>query len=444
LANLTSPIINKLSNLSKSAAFPGILLIIVSLIALLWANSRFGYTYFQIWQNQIIIGFGTSQISKPLLLWINDGLMAMFFFVIGLEIKREVIAGELSTWKKAAMPVYAALGGMLIPALIFFLFNFDKPSLTGWGIPMATDIAFSLGILALLGRRVPLSLKIFLTALAIVDDLGAVLVIAFFYTSKIIFSNVLLGAAFLGVMILMNWAGVRNKLAYAIPGILGIWLAFLLSGVHATIAGVLAAFVIPASTKISVTDFKETMVNLANGIKVFKQKNNPFLTGEEHRIISEIKETCEHYEPPLQSLEKSLHHWVIFLILPVFALSNTGVLIGSNIFNEISSPAGLGITFGLVAGKPIGILLFSWIAYKMKLAMLPENIKWLHILGISFLGGIGFTMALFVASLAYTEVELINNSKISILFASIIAGFAGYLILKKTLPNTRIEKRELN
>ena len=434
MEDIITPIHGKLIRFSKNAAFPGIVLIIVCVIAIIWANSSFGNIYFDLWQNKITIGFGGAEISKPLLLWINDGLMAIFFFVIGLEIKREVIAGELSTWKKAAMPVYAAIGGMLIPAFIFFIFNYEKPSSSGWGIPMATDIAFSLGILALLGKRVPISLKIFLTALAIVDDLGAVLVIAFFYTSNIILSNVALGALFLGIMILMNWAGVRSTLAYAIPGILGIWLAFLLSGVHATIAGVLAAFVIPASTKINLIDFKQTLVNLANGIMVFKKRNNPFLTKEEQHIVTAIKETCEHYEPPLQSLEKSLHPWVIFLILPVFALSNTGVLIGSNFFSEITSAAGLGITFGLVAGKPIGILLFSWLAYKMKMASLPENVKWLNILGVGFLGGIGFTMALFVASLAFTQIELINNAKISILFASLIAGIAGYLILWKTLP----------
>lgn len=427
----------KLIRFSKNAAFPGIVLIFVCVISIIWANSSLGETYFGLWQNKITIGFGGAEISKPLLLWINDGLMAIFFFVIGLEIKREIIAGELSTWKKAAMPVYAAMGGMLIPALIFSFFNYEKPSSSGWGIPMATDIAFSLGILALLGKRVPLSLKIFLTALAIVDDLGAVLVIAFFYTSKIIFSNLVLGAMFLGIMILMNWTGVRNKLAYAIPGILGIWLAFLMSGVHATIAGVLAAFVIPASTKISVIDFKHTMVNLANGIRVFKKRNNPFLTKEEQHIVSAIKVTCEYYEPPLQSLHKSLHPWVIFLILPLFALSNTGIVIGDNIFSEIKSDAGLGITFGLLAGKPIGIFLFSWLTYKMKMAALPENVKWQHILGVGFLGGIGFTMALFVSSLAFTQAELINNAKISILFTSLVAGITGYIILWKTLPENK-------
>lgn len=421
------------TGLTKKAAFPGVILIFVTCVAILWANSPARSTYFALWQNKITIGFGDAVISKPLLLWINDGLMAMFFFAIGLEIKREIIAGELSTWKKAAMPVFAALGGMVIPSLIFILFNIGKPSVNGWGIPMATDIAFSLGILALLGNRVPLSLKIFLTAFAIADDLGAVLVIAFFYSSKIILSNLVLGALFLAGMVIMNWTGVRNKMAYAIPGILGIWLAFLLSGVHATIAGVLAAFVIPASTIIGKTDFKQDIISLANGIRVFKKREHPFLTKEEHQVVNAIRQTCEHFEPPLQSLENTLHPWVIFLIMPLFALSNTGVVLGDRILPAITNPEGIGIILGLVLGKPIGIVLFSWLAFKAGIARLPENIKWIHVLGVGFLGGIGFTMALFIAGLAFTELDLINYAKISILFASVIAGLAGYIILRKHL-----------
>jgi NhaA family Na+:H+ antiporter len=424
---------DNLNRLLKNPALSGIILICISGIAIIWANSSAGDFYFELWERKITIGFGQLIISKSLLHWINDGLMAMFFFVIGLEIKREVIAGELSTWKQAAMPVFAAVGGMLIPSLIFVLLNQGKPSSNGWGIPMATDIAFSLGILALLGKRVPLSLKIFLTALAIVDDLGAVLVIAFFYSSKIILSNVALGVLFLSVMIAMNLAGVRNKLAYAIPGILGIWLAFLLSGVHATIAGVLAALVIPASTKLNKADFKETMVELSNGIRIFEEKETPFLTKEEQKVVTAIRGTCKQYEPPLQSLESALHPWVTFLIMPIFALSNTGVLLGNNVLSGINSPAGLGIALGLVLGKPLGILLFSWLAYKIGIASLPENTQWVHILGVGLLAGIGFTMALFVASLAFTDTALINNAKISILLASVIAGSAGYFLLKKTL-----------
>lgn len=430
----TSPLMpGTIARLARNATFPGILLILVAIVAMIWANSSASAVYFELWQKEITIGFGDAILSKPLLLWINDGLMAMFFFVIGLEIKREVMAGELSTWKKAAMPVYAAMGGMIIPSFIFILFNHGRPSLNGWGIPMATDIAFSLGILALLGKKVPASLRIFLTAFAIADDLGAVLVIAFFYSSKIILSNVALGGFFLGVMVLMNWAGVRNKIVYAIPGILGIWLAFLLSGVHATIAGVLAAFVIPASTKIGIWGFKQTVMDLANGISVSGKKESPFLSVEEQKAVTSIRQTCENYEPPLQALEHKLHLWVIFLIMPVFALSNTGVLLSQSMVNAVINPLGMGIVLGLVVGKPLGILLFSFTAFKLGMASLPENVKWKHILGVGLLGGIGFTMALFISGLAFRQTELIENAKISILFASLIAGLAGYFVLKKTL-----------
>jgi len=426
-------VLDSVSRFAKNSAFSGIILIVVAAIALVWANSKFSDVYFDLWQNKISIGFGELAISKPLLLWINDGLMAMFFFVIGLEIKREVMAGELSTWKQASMPVFAAIGGMVLPSLFYMIFNQGKTSSIGWGIPMATDIAFSLGILALLGKRVPLSLKIFLTALAIVDDLGAVMVIAFFYSSKIIMSNVAIGALFLAVMVVMNLMGVRNKLAYAIPGIMGIWLAFLLSGVHATIAGVIAAFAIPASTKIDRLEFKEKIIQLVNKINRTVKKDNPFLSKEEQETVTKIKNTCELYEPPVQSLEHALHPWVIFLIMPIFALSNTGVVLGSSFLPAISSYEGIGIILGLFIGKPMGIFLFSWIAHKLKITALPENLKWVHILGVGLLGGIGFTMALFVASLAFHDEAMINNAKISILLASVLAGLGGYLILRKSL-----------
>ena len=418
--------------IQKSSA-PGILLILVTIVAIIWANSRGGNIYFELWQNKITLGFGDAEISKPLLLWINDGLMAVFFFAIGLELKREIIAGELTTWKKSAMPLFAALGGMIIPSVIFIAFNRGTPASNGWGIPMATDIAFSLGILSLLGKKVPVSLKIFLTAFAIVDDLGAVLIIAFFYSSKIVLSNVALGAFFLGIMVLMNWAGVRNKLAYAIPGILGIWLAFLLSGVHATVAGVLAALVIPAGTKINKQDYIRSIVDLANGIRVAKEKETKFLTKDERYVITAIREKSEQVEPPLQSLEHSLHPWVMFFIMPVFALSNTGVVLNANLLPVIAESSSLGIISGLVIGKPLGIFIFSWLAHKMRIGELPKSVSWLHIWGVGFLGGIGFTMALFITSLAYRDAALINSAKISILFASVIAGLAGYFILRKTL-----------
>lgn len=427
-------IIDSLTRFTHNAAFSGVLLIVVSVVALLWANSSASAFYFGIWENKITVGFGDNVLSKPLLLWINDGLMAMFFFVIGLEIKRELNAGELSSWRKAAMPVFAAIGGMIVPALFYFAFNQGLPSKDGWGIPMATDIAFSLGVLALLGKRVPLSLKIFLTALAIVDDLGAVMVIAFFYTSDIIFSNLMLGATFLGVMIIMNLAGVRNTLAYAIPGILGIWLAFLLSGVHATIAGVLAAFAIPATARIDRSDFRDQLLSLADRIPAERNKKTQYLDNEEQEVVLGLKQTCTFYEPPLQALERALHPLVVFLIMPVFALSNTGVVIEDGLASAIGSPIGLGIVFGLVLGKPVGILLFSWLAKRLGIASMPEQTTWTQLAGVGLLAGIGFTMSLFVTSLALDDPALVTQAKISILAASFISGVAGYFLLRRNLP----------
>lgn len=418
---------------TSSAATSGIILIVVSIIALIWANSGASDLYFRIWNMKFTIGIIDAIISKPLILWINDGLMAMFFFVVGLEIKREIMAGELSSWKKASLPIIAAIGGMVVPAAVFVAFNYDKPSVDGWGIPMATDIAFSLGVLALLGKRVPLTLKIFLTALAIADDLGAVLVIAFFYSSKITMTNVAVGGAFLGVMILMNAAGVRKKLAFALPGILGLWLAFLLSGVHATIAGVLAAFTIPAKMTINTAEFRASIQGLLDKLKDAPKIQGPLLSKQQQAVVAAIEKKSKQYEAPLQSLEHSMHPWVIFLIMPIFALSNAGVAISGDIQSILALPVSIGIILGLFVGKPLGILFFAWAACKLKLTSLPPGTTYWHILGLGALAGIGFTMSLFVSSLAFKSPDFIQASKVSIILASLLSGVAGFLILKKTL-----------
>jgi NhaA family Na+:H+ antiporter len=428
---------NSFGKFVQNEAFSGILLITSAAIALLWANSPFSEQYFGLWQTKFTIGFGESAISKPLILWINDGLMAFFFFVVGLEIKREIIVGELSSLKKASLPIFAAIGGMLVPALFFVLFNLGKESISGWGIPMATDIAFSLGILALLGTRVPLSLKIFLTALAIVDDLGAVLVIALFYSSKLSLANLSLGILFLLIMVLMNRLGVRNMLAYGLIGIVGVWLAFLLSGIHATIAGILAALTIPASTKIDTKVFKERLNNLVLGLKSSDSGQQLMLSEEQQDVLHDIKETCSHYEAPLQSLEHALHPWVVYLIMPVFALSNAGVQLSENIGEVLFHPISLGIAFGLLIGKPVGIFLLSWLAVRFGFASLPENTNWRQILGLGLLAGIGFTMSLFISSLAFTNPEWITAAKVGILMGSILAGFLGYMLLRYTLKDSK-------
>lgn len=419
------------SKFIRAEAFSGILLITMAVAALIWTNLDEA-SYVSFWQQPVTIGFGDFVLSKPFLLWINDGLMAFFFFVVGLEIKRELIAGELATWRKASLPMFAALGGMVIPALVFVSVNLGSAGVDGWGIPMATDIAFSLGVLALLGRRVPLSLKIFLTALAIVDDIGAVLVIALFYSSEISLGNLLLGVGFLGLMWIMNLAGERRTLLYAIVGIVGVWLAFLLSGVHATIAGVLAAFAIPASTKISPGQFRDSIRDLVSDLKS-DVKTGQLLSKESQSIVLSVKDTCAVFEAPLQSLEHSLHPWVVYLVMPLFALSNAGVILGTDVLAVVVQPLGLGIILGLVLGKIVGIVGFSWIASRFGWATLPEGIRWVHVAGAAALAGIGFTMSLFITGLAFTDSDLIVQAKTAVLVASLVAGLLGYMILRLNL-----------
>ncbi len=421
------------SKFIRAEAFSGILLIIMAAAALIWTNLDEA-SYVSFWQQPVTLGFGDFVLSKPFLLWINDGLMAFFFFVVGLEIKRELIAGELATWRQASLPMFAALGGMVIPALVFVAVNKGTAGVDGWGIPMATDIAFSLGVLALLGRRVPLSLKIFLTALAIVDDIGAVLVIAFFYSSKISLGNLLVGVGFLALMWILNLAGVRRTLLYAIVGIVGVWFAFLLSGVHATIAGVLAAFAIPASTKISSGEFRDSITETLSGLKS-DVKTGQLLSKESQGIVLSVKDTCAVFEAPLQSLEHSLHPWVVYLVMPLFALSNAGVRLSSDMMELLVQPLALGIILGLVVGKIIGIVGFSWIASRFGWATLPAGMRWIHVAGAAALAGIGFTMSLFITSLAFTDSALILQAKTAILVASLVAGLLGYIILKRNLPD---------
>ncbi len=410
----------------------GILLLGCTLIALFWANSPWAPVYNALWETKFTLGIGSAVLSKPLLLWINDGLMAVFFFVVGLEIKREILIGELASLKRAALPVLAALGGMLIPAGIYFFFNKGTPSAPGWGIPMATDIAFALGVLTLLGKRVPVSLKIFLMALAIIDDLGAVLVIAFFYTSHISWLNLGIGAVFLSLLFLANLSGARHPLVYAVLGIGGLWLAFLLSGVHATIAGVLAAFMIPASTRINTQQFLETSKRLVQDFQKHSSLGKDVLTNQDQQFaLYNLEKNCELVQTPLQRLEHGLHPWVHYLIMPIFALANAGVsLQEGNFFQTLAHPITFGIFVGLLLGKPLGITSFSWIAVKLKWAVLPSGVSWKQIIGVGILGGIGFTMSLFIAGLAFEEPVQLSAAKIAILLTSSVAGAVGWIFLR--------------
>jgi NhaA family Na+:H+ antiporter len=377
-----------------------------------------------------MVGVGDFSISKDLTHWINDGLMAVFFLVVGLEIKREVLVGELSSLRGAALPVVAALGGAVVPALIYLAINAGTEGLAGWGIPMATDIAFALGVLALLGERVPAALKVFLTALAIVDDIVAVLVIAFFYTSEINWGGLGIGAVFLAALIAANLIGVGRTLVYAVLGV-GLWLCFLLSGIHATIAGVLLALTVPASSFINPGAFLERSRYILDRFEKAGQKGENVLTNEERQAaLHALNHASYKLEPPLHELEHALHPWVVFAIMPLFALANAGVPLGRGIVEALTNPVALGIVAGLVFGKQLGITLFSWLAVRLGVSELPEGIGWRHLYGVGWLAGIGFTMSLFITDLAFSNGALVDAAKVGILAASLVAGVVGWTILR--------------
>jgi NhaA family Na+:H+ antiporter len=410
----------------------GILLIFSAITAIVWANSRWGETYVHLWEYKLSLRVAEYEVTNDLHHWINDGLMAMFFFVIGLELKREIMAGELSDLRKGMLPLVAASGGMIIPALIYILFNSSGEENNGWGIPMATDIAFALGIISLLGKRVPVSLKIFLTALAIADDIGAVLVIAFFYTSHISMLSLGMGALFMALLIGANYLGVRSTLFYGLIGIGGVWLAFLFSGVHATIAGVLAALAIPARTKIDEKKFIEILEEKLEEFHKIPPNDVTLLEPAQYRVIEKIHRLTKAAGTPLQRLESKLHPWVSYLIMPLFALANAGIVFHAGVLKDIfSNGISLGILLGLVVGKFLGVVIFSWVMVKLRLSSLPMGMNWSHLIGVGFLAGVGFTMSLFITTLAFRTPQFVMDAKVGIFAASIISGVIGYLVLKK-------------
>ncbi len=408
-----------------------ILLISCAFVAIIIANSNLSDLYFSFLQKKFSISAGSFSLSKPIILWINDGLMAIFFFVIGLEIKRELLAGELESWKKSALPVIAAFGGMLVPILIFVSFSHSEQGARGWGIPTATDIAFSLGILTLLGKRVPLSLKVFLTAFAIIDDIGAVLIIAIFYSGEIFWNYIIIALIIYGILVVMTFTRINAKFLYLIIGIV-IWYLFLKSGIHPTIAGVLMAFVIPVNRRLGKKTFsrelKEIMVSFDNS-----EQPGMFLNQVQIEAIDRASCLVENVQPHLQILERKLHTWVAFFIMPVFALANGGVQLITEGNIDLNHTA-WHIAVAMIAGKVLGISLFTYTAIKLNIGRLPDRIKMKHIIGLSFLGAVGFTMALFINSLAYTDTAYINSAKFGIIAASLLAGVSGFLILRKTLP----------
>jgi Na+:H+ antiporter, NhaA family len=377
---------------ARLEASGGILLIGCTVAALIWANSSWAGSYFHLWHADPTFGFAGKLLSKPLHFWINDGLMALFFLLVGLEIKRETLVGELASFQKAALPIAAALGGMIVPAGLYVLLNHGGPGASGWGIPMATDIAFALGVLALLGDRVATSLKVFLAALAIADDIGAVLVIAFFYTEQISWISLGVGGLFFVALIAANRAGARHPLTYAVLGV-GLWLAFLQSGIHATVAGVLLALTIPARKRVDGRAF------LAPG------------------------------ESPMLRFEHALIPWNKYFIMPIFALANAGVVLSGGAARSLADPISLGVICGLVLGKPIGIVFFSWLATRSGIAQMLHGIGWRQVAGVGMLGGIGFTMSLFIANLAFGETSSLETAKVGILASSVMSAVVGTAVL---------------
>lgn len=426
---LTSPI-QKFIQQEKSG---GLVLGISVLLALFLANSPWSAQYFGVLGQKLGLSFeGKNYFEYDILHWINDALMAIFFFVVGLELKREIVGGELSNPKKAMVPILAALGGMIVPATIYLLFNPSGEVHSGWGIPMATDIAFALGVLYLLGDKVPLPLKVFLTALAIVDDLGAVLVIAFFYTSDISMYNLFMGLGFVVVMYSANKLGVRSIIFYAAVGILGVWVSFLLSGVHATIAAVIAAFTIPADVEIKEAPFIKSVESFLEKFKKVDPNDNiPTLTAEQVHVIDELKKETNSAIPPLQRLEHAMHPMVTFVVLPIFAIANAGVSLDFDMETLFSTNVAIGVALGLLVGKVIGIVGFTLLAVKLGIGVLPTGMNLRNLFGLGLVGAIGFTMSLFVTSLAFSHEEYTMQAKIGIFTASIIGGILGYMVLNK-------------
>lgn len=411
----------------------GIVLAISVILALIVSNSPWSEQYFLFFEHNL----GLQVDGKPFLNytlheWVNDGLMAIFFFVLGLELKKEIIGGELSNPRKALLPIAAAFGGVIVPALIYLAFNPTGEAHSGWGIPMATDIAFALGVLYLLGKKIPLSLKVFLTALAIVDDLVAVLVIAFFYTSDISIISLLIGLGCVFIMFIGNRLGVRNIIFYAIFGIAGVWIAFLLSGVHATIAAVLAAFTIPADMKIKENVYILKIQNFLTTFQAVAPNDEvPTMTNEQLDIVAKARRDTRDIIPPLQSLEYAMHPFVTFIIIPIFAFSNAGIDLNVDIDQLLSTNVAIGVALGLLVGKVVGIVGVTLLLIKLKVTAFPEGMNIRNLLGVSLLAAIGFTMSLFITSLAFTNEIYIVQAKIGIFAASIIGGVLGYILLSK-------------
>lgn len=429
---LVQRLVRPFQQFARIESSSGIVLLACTALALIWANSPWAEVYHHLWETPVRLGVGAFALEMTLHHLVNDGLMAVFFFLVGLEIKREILVGELASLRRAALPLAAAFGGMVVPALFYALLNRGGEGAPGWGIPMATDIAFALGILALLGSRVPTALKVFLAALAIVDDIGAVLVIAFFYTADLALGALGVAGGLVLLLVLLNAAGVHHPAPYVLVG-LALWAAVLQSGVHATVAGVLLAFTIPARTRIDTSEFLERGRAALDRFAAAGTAGTSVLTSAtHHEAVMAIENAAEEVQAPLQKLEEKLHSLVAFGIMPLFAIANAGVSLqgaGAVLTSSIS----LGVILGLVLGKPIGITLAAWLSCRLGLAERPRGVGWMAIHGAGWLGGIGFTMSLFIAGLAFGDGDLLTQAKIGILLASLVAGITGWLLLRRYL-----------
>ena len=428
-----------------SQASGSIVLILAAAAAVFWANSRWAELYHHLSHLDIGVIFAGRTYQMGLAHWVKDGLMTIFFFVVGLEIKREVLLGELSSLRKAALPVLAAVGGCVTPALLYFFFNRSGPGVAGWGIPMATDIAFAIGILALLGSRVPVGLKIFLTALAIVDDLIAVLVIALFYTAEINFQALLAAAGFLALFFLAVKSNARRPILYLFPAI-GVWASVMFSGIHATIAGVLIALLVPVKSQIDPGEFLDSIIRSIEclGRSGPLTRDSLALNKRQWQLVEEIYLAADDMIPAGIFLEKHLHSVQAFIILPLFALFSAGVTITAESISSFPGPVSLGVIAGLVLGKQIGIMAFSWLAIAAGMADLPQGVRWPHIWGVSALAGIGFTMSIFISELGFQAQTMIDEAKIAIFIASFAAGLLGYMVLRWTLPGSESGREEMS
>lgn len=415
---------------SRASASGGLLLIGAAAVALVWANSAYADAYVALWATEFTVSLGGVALSDSLLHWVNDGLMAIFFLAIGLELKREALVGELASRRRAALPIAAAVGGAVLPAAIFIGLVSEGTAARGWGVPMATDIAFALGILALLGRRAPLGLRIFVTALAIVDDLLAVLVIAIFFTGDLSVPALVASAGVLAALVTANRIGVRRPLVYAALGV-ALWLAVSESGIHATVAGVLLALTVPATTRLDSDAYVARAREHINDFEGRTAGGEDATTDEHHAALWELEEVTEQAQAPMLRIEHALHPWVSFLIVPLFALANAGVRVETDVASALRDPIPLGVILGLVIGKQLGITVGSLAVVRLGLASLPPGVGWRHIYGAAWLGGIGFTMSLFIAALAYGEESPeLALAKIGILGASVIAGIGGFVVLR--------------